>query len=117
VPSAFSCCRPNFGTPGPAPEQNQIIGAEEMTIMQFVKNHRRLIWYVRTAANEQWSQFDLKKIFGVKSLETGKSYDESGRGGGYVRPITKPVHKAVHTILPPVREWATDKTAEIMSSW
>lgn len=66
-------CRPNLGAFGPAPA-NQIIGAQEMTIMQFVKNHRRLVWYVKTAANEQWARFDLTQIFGVPSLETSKSY-------------------------------------------
>lgn len=64
------CCRPSGPewTPGPAPN-NQLIGEQEMTIMQFITNHRRLTWFARTAANEQWVKFDLKKIFGVPSLE------------------------------------------------
>lgn len=91
--------------------------------MQFVKNHRRLIWYVKTAANEQWARFDLKQIFGVPSLETDKSYsdldgkDDRKGGYSYTSPISKPVHKLVGVILPPTRQWATDKTAELLFSW
>lgn len=112
------CRRPKLTPVGPAPDGNQLVGAEEMTLVQFVKNHRRLIWYVKTAANEQWARFDLKQIFGVPSLETGKSYSDVEDKGGYhsyISPITKPVHKLVGVILPPTRQWATDKTAELLS--
>lgn len=94
-----------------------------MTICQFVKNHCRLIWYVRTAANEQWARFDLKKIFGVPSLESGKATTDGNDdkwgswGGGYSSAVTRPVHKGVGTILPPTRQWATDKTDELVSRW
>lgn len=128
-----------------------------MTLCQFVKNHRKLIWYVRTAANEQWARFDLKTIFGVAALESAgepSSYDaderpsyDSYNGGGYdyrhsggyderdrhgsydqpdrrgsygpdygsSSPITRPVHRLVGVVLPPTRQWATDKTDAILS--
>lgn len=112
--------RPDLGAPG-EPPANQIIGEQEMTICQFVKNHRRLIWYVKTAANEQWARFDLKKIFGVPSLETGASkvYGdlEDKWSTSKSVPVTKPVHKGVGNIMPPTRQWATDKTDELLSRW
>lgn len=117
--------RPNLGTPGPAPAQNQVIGAEEMTLLQFVKNHRCLIWYVRTAANEQWARFDLKKLFGVPSLEKAElskfeqeshTYYGGGGGGGWDSslPIRKPTFKDVGVVLPPTRTWAVDKTSDLV---
>lgn len=95
--------------------------------MQFVKNHRRLVWYVRTAANEQWARFDLKKIFGVSSLRTAANnrFENDnlqasdmyyhGGGGDDSYPVRKPLYKDVGVILPPTRQWATDKTADLMS--
>lgn len=98
--------------------------------MSFVKNHRRLIWYVRTAANEQWVQFDLKRIFNVPSLETrtsavGEDDDDDdqaeisrrkyGGSSGSRRPRA-PVFKDVGNVVPPVRRWATDKTDDLLYS-
>jgi hypothetical protein len=88
-----------------------------------------LIWYVKTAANEQWARFDLKKIFGVDSLESATEYELKDGYASYDReimghhrdghgrngPVRRPIHKGVGNIMPPTRQWATDKTAELLS--
>jgi len=132
---SLSCCRPNLKPVGPAPD-NQIIGAEEMTLITFVKNHRSLVWYLRTTANEQWVKFDLKRIFGVPSLEEGddsqvasasghRSYEGKRKrrrhNGGNDNdsddsfPLRKPVHKLLGLIAPSTRQWATDKTDALVN--
>ena len=53
----MSPCRPSHVT--------NITGANEMTIVQFIRDHRNLKYFMRSGATLQWQVINLKETFGA----------------------------------------------------